>query len=515
MPTYDYAILGGGSAGCILANRLSANPDCTVVLLEAGSWVDDPDMRLPERWPLNYGRSYDWAYWTMPQAGLGGRRLDWPRGKGFGGSSLLHAMAHMRGCREDFDAWVATTGDSGWGWDALLPYFRQMEDFAGGESLVHGIDGPLAVMRPGSDLLNPVVNDYIAGWQELGVPLIADHNGGQMLGVTANSLTISQGQRVTVADAYLTPIMDRPNLEVIGDATVDRLEVQGRSVSGIAYSVAGRAERLTANRIVLALGALASPMLLMRSGIGDPGELTAVGVTPIVESCEVGKNLQDHLLAGNVYRSTKPVPPTRLQVSESMTYLKPSDITATTGAPDVVVGCAAALATSSELTARVQHLIPGQGYTLFCGVTRPTSRGQLRLSGPAADDEPLIDPNYLDTTRDRENFVAALHLAREVGRSHALESWMAEEILPGPTVQSAEEMLDFIRQAAITHHHPVSTLRMGSDETAPVASDLAFRGLDNLTVADASVIPTIVSGPVHAAVLAIAERHADQLLARH
>jgi pyridoxine 4-oxidase len=502
----DVLIIGAGSAGSVIANRLSADPSRTVTVLESGERVTDPEMRRPELWPFIHGRSYDWAYRTTPQKGLAGRSLDWARGRGPGGSSLVHAMAHMRGCRADFARWVEATGDERWSWDSLLPSFIRSETFSGGASDVHGDAGPLPVLLPGPDLSSPLVLDYLAAWEALGVQRIADHNGGEMLGATPNSLTIRDGERVTVSDVYLDPVLSRPNLTLLTGVTVHRLIVTRGRVTGVAVTRDGRDEVIEAGTVILCGGSIGDPLLLMRSGIGDPEVLSAAGVETVLESPEVGRNLHDHLLgAGNLYSSRIPVPPSRLQLSESMTYLSKDGWERTSGEADIVVGCVVGPSASESFTAEAAHVAPGAGYTLLFGVTNPTSRGSLRISGPDLGDEPVIDPNYLDTEHDREMFRLALEHARMVGRSDELARWRDTEVLPGPSVSTAAEADAFIARAAITHHHPVGTLRMGSADDAPVTPDLRFRGIDGLFVADASVIPSLTAGPVHASVLAIAE----------
>lgn len=509
----DILIIGAGSSGSVLANRLSADPSVRVTVLEAGARVTDPEMRRPELWPFIHGRSYDWAYRTTPQPGLAGRSLDWARGKGPGGSSLVHAMAHMRGCRADFDRWVDATGDERWSWDSLLPFFKASETFSGGADEAQGGDGPLPVLLPGPDLSSPLVTDYLAAWESLGVARIAGHNRGEMLGATPNSLTIRNGQRVTVSDVYLDPVLDRPNLTLLTGVTVHRLLVSGSRVTGVAVTRDGKDETIEAGQVILAGGSIGDPLLLMRSGIGDPDVLESAGVATVVESRAVGRNLHDHLLgAGNLYRSRKPVPPSRLQLSESMTYLSADGLSVTSGQADTVVGCVIAPSVSESFPDAAARVPAGEGYTLLFGVTNPTSRGSLSITGPDITDEPLIDPNYLDTEHDRERFRLALSRARLVGGSDALADWRAEEILPTAS-DTDESSLDlFIARAAITHHHPVGTLSMGRSDDAPVTPDLRFRGLDGLHVVDASVIPSITAGPVHAAVIAIAESFSASLV---
>lgn len=501
----DVLIVGAGSAGCVVAARLSENPAVRVTVLEAGDHRRDPDIAIPQKWPLLAGRDFDWKYRTTVQAGTAGRVHDWPRGRVIGGSSCLHAMAHVRGAPEDFRLWQDAAGSPRWSYSGLLPAFRRMESFSGGASEQHGAAGPLPVILPDEEL-SPVVRGYMSAALALGIPWRGDHNGGGLLGVAPNSLTIRAGRRVTVAEAYLDPSANCRNLTVISHARVHSLVVSGGRITGVNAQIGDRSTTLSARMIILCAGAIASPLLLMRSGIGPAGSLEHAGVACVADHPAVGENLHDHLLtAGNVYRAKRPVPPSRLQHSESLTYLNSGDLSRSDGAPDIVVGCVAA----PTVTECFERPAPGTAYTLLSGVTHPTSRGRLTLGGPGVDDQPVIDPAYLSTDHDRRLARRALDVARMIGQQSALDDWRAEEIYPGLGCRSDAELDAFLQRAVMTHHHPVGTCSMGS----VVDADLKLKGLEGLYVVDASVIPSITSGPVHAAVLAIAETFAAEVAA--
>lgn len=504
----DVLIVGAGSAGCVLAARLSEDPAVRVTVLEAGRAATDPDIAIPQQWPFLAGRDYDWRYRTVPQPGTAGRAHEWPRGRIIGGSSCLHAMAHVRGAKEDFRSWVELSGSAHWSYEGLLPAFRRMESFSGATRsddacMQHGTDGPLPVMLPDEEL-SPVVRAYMAAALALGIPWRGDHNTGNLLGVAPNSLTIRGGRRVSVADAYLDPVLSRPNLTVLSGARVHTLMVSGTRVCGVRAEIDGEPKTLTAGVTLLCAGAIASPLLLMRSGIGPAARLEAAGVGCRVDHAGIGDNLHDHLLtAGNVYRTKRDVPPSRLQHSESLTYLDSSDPARGDGVPDIVVGCVAA----PTVTECYERPPAGTAFTLLSGVTHPTSRGHLTITGPCLDDSPHIDPAYLSTEHDRRLTRAALEMARRIGHHAPLAQWCAEEIYPGDGCRSEAELNAFLERAVMTHHHPVGTCALG----VVVDADLKLRGLEGLHVVDASVIPSITSGPVHAAVLAIAETFAASL----
>ncbi len=476
---HDVLVLGAGSAGCVVAARL-ADRGARVCLLEAGDVARDPDIADPSRWPFLQGREIDWCFRTTPQPHTAGRAHDWPRGRVVGGSSCLHAMAHVHGHADDFAAWG-------------IPRFASLE--AGFPR------SAIPLLHP-SDDVSDLARAFMAAGQELGAPVLTHHNAGPLAGTAANTLTIRDGKRVSVADAYLT--QPRPNLQVLTGTIAEHLLFEGERARGVMARRGTVTTVLEADEIVVCLGTIGSPLLLMRSGLGDPDALATAGIACRIDAPEVGRNLHDHLLAaGNVYAARRPVPASRLQHSESLMYLHASDIARTDGAPDVVLACVL-LPVVSECFDRPD---PGSAYTIMCGVTHPTSRGTICPTGPHAADAPLIDPAYLSTDHDLRVFRESLAVARAVGHAHALDPWRAREILPGHDLRDID---DFLARAATTHHHPVGTCALGTviDESCRV------RGADNLFVVDASAIPRITTGPVNAAVIALAEIWAHEIWQR-
>lgn len=495
MREYDHVIVGAGTAGCVLAARLGSTR--RVALVEAGGAPDDPDVADPLKWPLLQGRAFDWGFATVPQAVTAGRVHAWPRGRARGGSSVLNAMAHVRGHPADFDGWAVP----GWGFADLFPYFQRSEHWTGPPSPWHGTGGPVHLVQ--ADPPHPLVDGFRAAAAALGMAAIADHNGPRMAGPTLNTLTIKDRRRQSAADAYLTA--DALARITLVENVIAALAFEGRRCVGV--TLADGAVLRARVSVVLAAGAIGSPVLLMHAGIGPADELRALGIPVRHDAPGVGRNLQDHLLSGgNVYRARRPVPPSRWQHSESLLYIEHG----AGPAPALVVACVVVPVVTEAFAAPAM----GEAYTLMFGFTHPASRGTVRLTGVEPGAAPLIDPAYLAEPADRDAYLAALDQAQALGHGRAMDDWRDKELLPGPGCRSRDERLRFLGQAAYTHHHPVGTCRMGLDAGAVVGPDLTVRGVEGLLVCDASVMPSITTGPVNAAIIAMAERASDLIAGR-
>lgn len=505
---FDYIIVGAGTAGCVMAARLSEDEQVSVCLIEAGGEADEPAIAEPAMWPMLEGTDIDWAFKTTPQRHTGNRSHAWARGKVVGGSSCINAMAHVRGHPTDFDRWVAA-GCTGWGYADLMPYFIASETSPFAPSPFHGDSGPIQHMIP--DDPHPLTRCFMAAAEGSGHTPTVEHNGSKMTGPTLNTLVIVDGKRQSVADAYLTPALHRSNLRVQTGCLVDRLTLtaSGRC-NGVHVIKDGETKALEAREgIILCAGVINSPAILMRSGIGPADELSSLGITAQSDLPSVGRNLHDHLLSGgNVYISKQEVPFTQTQHSESLLY-STRDGTDDT-APEMVTACVVVPVVTDEFDPPAF----GEAYTLMFGFTHPKSRGTVRLQSANPTVAPEIDPNYLAEDYDREIYLESLDRSRALGASDAFSDWRKEEYLPGPAPKTKAEKLEFLSKAAFTHHHPVGTCRMGSDDEAVVDTTLAVRGTQGLHVVDGSVIPEIPTGPNNAVIIAMAERKCDLLRGR-
>ncbi|MDA8870345.1 GMC family oxidoreductase N-terminal domain-containing protein [Rhizobiaceae bacterium] len=525
---YDYIVLGAGSAGCVVANRLSARSDLRVLLLEAGPKDRNPWIHIP----VGYYRtmndpSINWGYATEATPQTEGRVFDWPRAKVLGGCSSMNGLVYARGQAEDFHHW-RQLGCTGWGYDDVLPYFRRAEGAAmdGLDEGYHGTEGPLGVARA---CAHPLCDAYIEAAGQAGIPANPDYNGETQEGAGYFHVTTRNGWRSSAATAYLRPARGRANLLIQTKSHVRRLMIESGRVVGVEVDRRGRAKTYGARReVVLCAGAVNSPQILQLSGIGDGSFLTTLGIEVVHHLPEVGENLQDHFTCNSRYRCTQP-----MTVNDEVSNL-PRKMGAAwqwlhkgTGPMSLAAGQVGVFAkTRAEYTtADVQlhfmrysaakrggKLDPYPGFTVSMCQLRPESRGHVRIASGDPLAKPTIQPNYLAAPRDREVMVAGLQLVRKVASQPALRDYIAEELAPGLEVANADELLAFVRAKGSSIFHPSSTCRMGCDDASVVDPRLKVRGIDGLRIADASIMPTIVSGNTNAACIMIGEKAADMIL---
>jgi choline dehydrogenase len=523
----DFVIVGAGSAGCVLANRLTADPQTQVALIEAGGKDTDFWIHIPAGFYRNiFNPRITWQFETEPVPELGGRRIQWPRGKVLGGSSSINGLIYIRGQRQDFDLW-RQMGCTGWSYDDVLPYFRRAEGQERGADEFHGADGPLSVsdLRAGHELHDA----FIAGAQEAGFKANPDFNGAEQEGVGKYQLTVRKLRRCSAAIAYLRPAMKRPNLRVEMRALAHRVLFEGRRAIGLEYAQDGAIRRVRARReVLLAGGSLNSPQLLQLSGVGPGALLRQFGIEVVHEMPGVGDQLQDHLGCRVIYKVKKAN--TINEISRSwlrqglagMQYLfagkgvlmmgaAPIGLFARTreglASPDVQYQF---LAGSLDMPGKPMHPFPG--CSLVCIPCRPESRGWLRIRSPDPSVLPAMQPNYLGTRGDRETMIAGLKIARRVFQTPTMQAHVTEEFWPGESVDTDEGWLEHARRTGSTTFHQVSTCMMGTHATAVVDPELRVYGMEGLRVIDASVMPTVVSGNTNAATIMIAEKGADLIL---
>jgi choline dehydrogenase len=523
----DYVIVGAGSAGCVLADRLSADGRRSVLLLEAGPPDAYPWLHIPIGYAKTmFNPEVNWCFYTEPEAEMHGRKIYWPRGKTLGGSSSINGLIAIRGQREDYDAWAAA-GNDDWGYREVLPYFKRLEHALEGDAAFHGFSGPMWCSPIGRK--HELIEAVIAGCAELGIPRNDDFNGSRQEGAGYYQLTTRRGWRCSTASAYLKPARRRGNLRVETGAQVTRVAFERRRAVGVVYRKAGSDFTVTARReVLLCAGAVQTPQLLQLSGVGPRALLAAFDIPLVHELPGVGENLQDHLQVRVIFECTRPITTNddlksgwrmlRMGLDYLITRGGPMAVGINQGGifarvdpaqstPDVQFHVATL---SSDMAGSPPHAF--SGFTMSVCQLRPEARGFVRIRSADPLQPPAMQPTYLSTDKDRRTLVAGIKLARRLAATRALAPYIHNEYRPGSAVTSDEDLLDFARATGGTIFHPSGTCKMGSDTLAVVDPVLRVRGVEQLRVVDCSVMPTLTSGNTNLPVIMIAEKAADLIL---